>query len=135
MQSHRVRRGHLGEGCHGRHVAAELKIAIARPILSVERARTEDQPQRRNSDRAGGSHFGPAFPGWLTSCKSSATVTGGAPRHTSSITAGGTRQAASHSSTAPLVVGAPAATLAAPIATIAAHHRPAICPRERFFNM
>src|SRR5438045_3280117 len=60
---------------------------------------------------------------------------GGAPRHTSSITAGGTTQATSQSAPLSRVRGMPQTTLHAAVTMTAAAHMPANRPREISFNI
>jgi diaminopimelate decarboxylase len=64
-----------------------------------------------------------------------ATVAGGAPRHTNSMTAGGARHATSHSSAALTVMATPPTTLAAATTATAAHQPATHCVREKDFHM
>src|ERR1700722_2666389 len=80
-------------------------------------------------------HGRPVFDGLLTEWSSSATVNGAAPRHTNNMTAGGTRQAPTHSSPMFRVTAAPAATLHAIITITTANHAPINRTRETPVNM
>src|SRR5207249_9916587 len=80
-------------------------------------------------------HGPPSSERLLAAYSNSATVTGGAPRHTSSMTAGGTRQPTNHSSPAPMVIGAPTMTLHANTTATPANHVPTNRAREILFNM
>ncbi len=58
-----------------------------------------------------------------------------APRQTSSMTAGGTRQATNNNSPLLIVMAAPATMLHAPIVITVKHHAPINRARERSFNI
>ncbi len=92
--------------------------------------------ERRQSRRRTNHRWTPfQVEGLLTKHSNSATVTGGAPRHTSSMSAGGPRQATTNNSPLLAVMAAPATTPHAPITITAAHHAPASRARDISFNI
>src|SRR4051812_24798474 len=97
--------------------------------------RRQDEPDRTNGERARLDHGRGSFEGRLTACSNSATVAGGAPRHTSSMTMGGATHATSSNPPLPSVMPTPATTLSDAATSTNAHQAPTRRRRETLFNM